>query len=72
MAQGWLKAVDLVLGDGLDKILLMNRRPGLYACRAGQHQRRPEAEELIRVALRGGVKTALSPRDESFVLLQQA
>lgn len=51
VVQGWLKVGDSVLSDGLEKILLMNRRPGLYACRAGQHQRQGEAEELFSVAL---------------------
>lgn len=30
MVQGWLEVGALVLGDGLEKIPLMNRRPGLY------------------------------------------
>lgn len=38
VAQGWLKVGDSVLGDGLEKIPLMNRWPGLYTCRAAQHQ----------------------------------
>lgn len=40
--QGWLKGEGPVLGDGLEKIPLMNRRPGLR--KAGQQQRlRPKS-----------------------------
>lgn len=40
VVQGWPEDEASVLGDGLGKIPVVNRRPGLR--RAGQHQRQTE------------------------------
>lgn len=40
VVQGWQGVGDLVLGDGLEKIPLMNRRPGLYAGQVSTKDRR--------------------------------
>lgn len=45
---GWLKGEGSVLGDGLEKIPLMNRRPGLR--KAGQQQRlRPKSSSGLNL-----------------------
>lgn len=47
VVQGWLEVGALVLGDGLEKIPLLNRRPRLYGTQDRSATNR-EAEELMK------------------------